>query len=416
MTAPFHTTFDTETCGGARTRPGEYRTPFQVDRDRIVNLPAFRRLQSKTQVFLPGEYDFYRTRLTHSLEVAQLGRSICQWLRVRTPEFRDNGGPDTDLVEAVCLAHDLGHPPFGHIGERALHELLRGHGGFEGNAQTLRLLTDLAYERPDGARGMKPTRALLDGVLKYKRLLREHPAVPDNHFLYDDQEPVRAFVLGGAAPADNVRSLECQIMDWADDAAYSLNDIVDGAGVGFISVERVEAWAERRATPLTSLEKSWMAELFHNLKAGSLEQAFARRTGEFVRACAVVPCDGPLAAVTQRHAWRLVIDPEAEAQTTFFKRLAVDLIFRSTQIQQIEFKGRHILRRLFEAIAETSGGRSPALGIVPVPVARRIAAAPDEAGRYRAIADYLAAMTDALALRMYKRLFDPDFRSLTELV
>jgi hypothetical protein len=155
-----------------RADAGDFRTAFQIDRDRVLHTPTFRRLQNKTQVFWSGEYDFYRTRLTHSLEVAQIGKSICHWLKSRAdgplaPDFFI----DPDLVEAICLSHDLGHPPFGHAGERTLNHLMRGYGGFEGNAQTLRLLTERIFSAKRS--GMDPTRAFLDGVLKYKTLWSE---------------------------------------------------------------------------------------------------------------------------------------------------------------------------------------------------------------------------------------------------
>ncbi|HZZ56592.1 MAG TPA: dNTP triphosphohydrolase, partial [Opitutaceae bacterium] len=193
----FYNDFDRETFGGPRKT--DYRNAFQIDRDRIIHAHAFRKLQSKTQVFLSGEYDFYRTRLTHSMEVAQIGRSICHYLRSLGRPLREDFFIDDDLVEAVCLAHDLGHPPFGHSGERSLQELMAGWGGFEGNAQTLHLLTETMYQDERGVRGMQPTRALLDGVLKYKMLYREFAQRPSQHFLYDAQETARAFVFGGAA-------------------------------------------------------------------------------------------------------------------------------------------------------------------------------------------------------------------------
>src|SRR5215207_8127265 len=125
----FYNAFDSESLGGGRKR--DYRTPFQMDRDRIIHAQAFRRLQSKTQVFLSGQYDFYRTRLTHSIEVAQIGRAICESLRQRSPLLDEHCFIDANLVEAACLAHDLGHPPFGHVGEKVLNELMRPYGGFE---------------------------------------------------------------------------------------------------------------------------------------------------------------------------------------------------------------------------------------------------------------------------------------------
>jgi len=253
MTNRFYGAFDTETLGGARK--SDYRSAFQIDRDRIIHAHAFRKLQSKTQVFLSGEHDVYRTRLTHSMEVAQIGRSICHFLRTLRGPLADDFHIDSDLVEAACLAHDLGHPPFGHSGERTLQELMGRWGGFEGNAQTLHLLTQTMYQDRSGVRGMQPTRALLDGVLKYKTLHRQFRSPPQNHFLYDTQRDALGFVFGGTAvprtlaPGERLnafKSVECQIMDWADDAAYSLNDIVDGVKTGFLTVDRIQAWADEK--------------------------------------------------------------------------------------------------------------------------------------------------------------------------
>jgi dGTPase len=180
----FYRAFDLETLDG--NREVDYRTPFQIDRDRILYTSAFRRLQNKTQVFLAGEYDFYRTRLTHSLEVAQIGRSICHYLANRGDFLEEDFFIDADLVESICLTHDLGHPPFGHAGERALNRLMRNFGGFEGNAQTLRMISQTIYSGRGRERGMNPTRAFMDGILKYKSLHRELDH-PENHFIYDEQ-------------------------------------------------------------------------------------------------------------------------------------------------------------------------------------------------------------------------------------
>jgi len=179
----FYTDFDLESLPGGN-RPEDYRTPFQIDRDRVIHSAAFRKLQSKTQVYLSGEYDFYRTRLTHSIEVAQIGRSICSYLNGNSKQLDPGFHIDSDLVEACCLSHDLGHPPFGHGGERTLHRLFADIQGFEGNAQTLRLITDTLYQSGGRRNGMSPTRAFLDGVLKYKASYSELDS-PRNHFIYD---------------------------------------------------------------------------------------------------------------------------------------------------------------------------------------------------------------------------------------
>ncbi|HSJ00871.1 MAG TPA: dNTP triphosphohydrolase, partial [Verrucomicrobium sp.] len=256
-----YSTFDTEHPKPRLTSGGDHRTPFQIDRDRILHSAALRRLQGKTQVFysfLGGEYDFYRTRLTHSLEVSQIGRSICDWLTSKGDPLGESEWVDADLVEAACLAHDLGHPPFGHTGERALHELMEPYGGFEGNAQTLRQLTVTLFA--ESRDGINPTRALLDAVLKYKTLHFEAQGAP-NHYLYDDQETYLDFVLGSQAfppeldpgkARNSFKSLECQIMDWADDTAYSINDLADAIQAGFITMLKLEAWASAKS--LTDVE------------------------------------------------------------------------------------------------------------------------------------------------------------------
>src|SRR5260370_31903703 len=146
-TNSFYSRFDEESYAPRTT--DQYRTPFQVDRDRVLYSYAFRRLQTKTQVFRPGEYDFYRTRLTHTIEVAQIGRSICSYLLRTSRSLNKSFFIDPDLVEAICLAHDIGHPPFGHAGERTLDKLMANYVGFEGNAQTLRLLTETIRCDPD---------------------------------------------------------------------------------------------------------------------------------------------------------------------------------------------------------------------------------------------------------------------------
>ena len=419
----FYTPFDQAEWGEARET--DYRTPFQVDRDRIIHSPWLRKLQSKTQVFLSGEYDFYRTRLTHSIEVAQIGRSLCQYLRFSSPLLSEDFHLDADLVEAVCLAHDLGHPPFGHAGERALHELMRPYGGFEGNPQTLRLLSGLFYEKKGNHFvGMHPTRALLDGIMKYKRLFGES-ADAEHHFLYDEQVAERTFVLGDVAlepgPAgkawNGLKSIECQVMDWADDTAYCLNDLIDGRKAGFLSREGVERWAE--GSSLDGEQEQWLTRLIDKMQHGSLESYFGWKTGEFIKACSLVSDGaGEGRPPGNRHTFRLVIDPAVRREADLYKKLAFELIFRSPQLQQIEFKGTFMLQRLFTALWEhyQPGGVRRPLDFLPPSAGARLRAAPDERTRARIVADILSGLTDSAAIRMYKRLFDPDFASINDLV
>ncbi len=405
----------------------EHRSAFQIDRDRVVFSFAFRRLQSKTQVFQSGEYDFYRTRLTHSLEVARIARSLCELLRKASEyPFDEEAGIDSDLVEAIGLSHDLGHPPFGHIGERRLNELMEPWGGFEGNAQTARILTDLIWENRLGPAGMAPTRAFLDGVLKYKALHRECVATeqraPENHFLYDAQEPLRRFIayespaLDGLAPdaLNRLRSIECQIMDWADDTAYCLHDLVDGWRAGFITERSVDRWAEGKtsAEGLDGVVK-WLIKA---LKEDRLERSVAGKVGDFIRTCRLVPQESPLAHLTARHAWHLQVEPDLKREAGWFKLLAHDLIFRSTALQQLEFKGGYILQQLFEAILEQYlRPRARSLRLLPEAAERSLKGVEGEPARARLICDFLAGCTDAYAIRLHQRLFRPDYGSITDL-
>jgi dGTPase len=421
MTNRFYGAFDSETYDAERKT--DYRNAFQIDRDRIIHAQAFRKLQSKTQVFLSGEYDFYRTRLTHSMEVAQIGRSICLFLKTHKGPLSDDFFIDGDLVEAVCLAHDLGHPPFGHSGERTLQELMVGWGGFEGNAQTLHLLLETMYQERTGVRGMQPTRALLDGVLKYKTLFGQFRKPPQNHFLYDTQAGVLGFVFGGAAvpkalsPGDKLnafKSVECQIMDWADDAAYSLNDIVDGVKTGFLTIDRLEAWAESKA--LDPLGLRLLDELLGAIRAERLEGIVSGKIGSFITSCRLRERDNFMAKRTNRYRFELVVSPESERQALFYKGLANDIIFESPQLQQMEHKARKVLFDLWDSCWRNYVEPGPrVVRILPPAVGRLVDQAKGKRAKARQICDWLAGLTDGMIVRTYRRLFDPEFGSIRDL-
>jgi dGTPase len=346
----------------------------------------------------------------------------------------------------VCLAHDLGHPPFGHSGERTLQELMREHGGFEGNAQTLRLLGETIFESETGMRGMQPTRALLDGVLKYKKLYREFGAEkPANHFLYDSQASQRAFVFDGKKiPAalhagealNKFKSIECQIMDWSDDVAYSLNDIVDGVKAGFLTIERIEAWAakteaagywEAKNDPLKLSAKTregFVKKLVDAIRGDRLERMFAAKIGDFLRACHLRERRNFMSAQTNRYRFELVVNPAAIAESVFYKKMANDIIFESPQLQQIEFKARRVLFTLWDAAWENYAEVEPAsagargrriIKILPVRVANQMGAARTNEERARCICDWLAGLTDGMIVRTYRRLVDPEFGSIRDL-
>lgn len=424
----FYGQFDCEHLPGKRPE-NDHRSPFQIDRDRVLFSSAFRQLQSKTQVFQSGEYDFYRTRLTHTIEVARISRSIAEYLNQTSDRLRDGFSIDPDLVEAVGLAHDLGHPPFGHIGERKLNQLMRAHGGFEGNAQTLRIITRLIYARPSRHSGMKPTRAFLDGILKYKALHREvraalpnSEAFPDNHFLYDDQEDLRAFVFpdvdfSGISPDDcnELKSIECQIMDWADDTAYSLHDIVDGIKARFITPDSLREWSEAQGD-LSSFQTKTLDDLINEIRTGGYEPRTSLRIGQFIQACKILPRESLFSHLSNRHSYQLQVDPKVREVCALHKRIALDLIFKSSQLQQIEFKGGYLLGKLFSALVTHSlGSEERPLQLLPEPTATWMRQESNPQARYRIICDHLSSLTDGQAIRAYKRLFHPDFGTLMDL-
>ena len=427
MQNKFYSSFDLERFPENTAQKDDYRSAFQIERDRIIFSYPFRRLQSKTQVFQSGEYDFYRTRLTHSIEVAKVGRSICEYLLHSSDLLEADYHIDADLTEAICLAHDLGHPPFGHIGERKLNDLMAEQGGFEGNGQTLRILTELIYERPGRTKGIAPTRAFLDGVMKYKATqsewISETGKAPKHHFIYDQQAYWRDQVFGGATVPKEMKSpkalnafksIECQIMDWADDTAYSLHDIVDGIHARYISASSLSEWASEQT--LNAEQTALIDTLCQKIKTNSYEPYFGSRVGTFVHACTLRLRDGFLSEQTHRHAFDLEIDPAVKAESALYKSIALDLIFKSTQLQQIEFKGGYILERLFSALCEHCvEPESKGLNLLPAPVQELLNHEADTAGRYRRLCDYTAGLTDGLAVRTYKRLYDADFGSIADL-
>jgi dGTPase len=425
----FYGDFDTERRSGA-SDGSDYRTAFQIDRDRVLHTPTFRRMQNKTQVFWSGEYDFYRTRLTHSLEVAQIGKSISYWLKSHSEgPLRDDFFIDPDLVEAICLSHDLGHPPFGHAGERTLNHLMRGYGGFEGNAQTLRLLTERIFSAKRC--GMDPTRAFVDGILKYKSLWTQLTAAkgfaPENHFIYDPQLADLDWAMGGndfptdlppGAARDKFKSIECQLMDWADDTAYSLNDLSDSARAGFLNIEKIEAWAEKQGEPTG--EATPLGDLMKAIRQKRVDPFVGKRIGKYIQSTRLETNVNFLSALSHRYGYRLAIDQSVKAESEVFKRLAFDVVFLSTQLKQLEHKGSRMLRQLWEVLGERYISQQKIDGqdfqLLPADTAAEIAAAPDEAARARLVCDFLAGMTDGYAARTYKRLFSPDFGSIGDLI
>jgi dGTPase len=389
-------------------RAEDYRSVFHQDRDRIMFSPAFRRLQTKTQVFQAGEYDFYRTRLTHSLEVSQIAQSLAIWLRKNHPDVT----VELHLLEAICLAHDIGHPPFGHAGERLLQRLMANYGGFEGNAQTLRILTRTIYDRAGGRCGMSPTRALLDGVLKYKRLYRDRCG-DTHHFIYDDQAAILDFCFGRHDLGNDFKSLECQIMDLADDIAYSCFDIVDGCKARFITPDELEVRAARSEN---EVERLHLAQMRDWMSHGKLQPMMNRQVGELIQSASLTRTENFMSPKTQRHAYCLVTTPEARMKIKVQKSISKEFVYGSRLLQQTEYKGGAMLEKLMQAFLDNYLASAKPVALVPGDVHRSVLAVDEKAMKARLLCDYVSGMTDGYALRIYKRLFAPDYGSITELI
>jgi dGTPase len=394
-----------KSCFPTARGTNDHRSPFAVDRDRVVHSRAFRRLQAKTQVFSTGEYDFYRTRLTHSVEVGQIGRSIGTFL---AHSFPDAPKVDLDLLEAACLSHDLGNPPFGHSGERTLHGCMVEYGGFEGNAQTLRLLTRRIFTEEEGRRGMKPTRALMDAVCKYKEFW--NPGV-ENHFLYDDQRDCTEFIHKGLDVKE--QSIECQIMDWSDDIANGYADINDGVKARLINVLALKQWAVSQS--LDSQDGADVEKLIDSIEKGDTERFRARSIGECITATSVVERTGPLASQTQRYSHGLEVQPEIKKRCKLMKSIAMGIVIQSALVQQLEMKTHRMLKDLFTLLLDNYDGGSPK-SLLPREAHIEVTFAPDKPGKARFICDHISGMSDDFAVRTYRRLYDPLFGSIGDFI
>ena len=348
------------------------RTEYQRDRDRIVHSTAFRRLVYKTQVFINHEGDLFRTRLTHSLEVAQLGRAIARTL-----------GVNEDLVEAIALAHDLGHTPFGHAGQDALHECMRDHGGFEHNLQSLRVVDQLEqrYPRFDGLNLCLETR---EGVLK-----RCSPRVAQ---ALDAAEPggvARRFINRQQA------SLEAQLVNLADEIAYNAHDIDDGVRSGLLDMAQLQDVAmfmrHRDAAlaaypELATLPRRLLAETLRRIVADQVQDVVAttRRALEH---------HAPPSADAVRDLPPLVgLSQAMREQATHLKRFLFDALYRHPQVMRTTERARLVVQSLFAAYAAS-----------PSEMPSEQAAAFSQQG-LRVVSDYIAGMTDRFAGSEFARL------------
>jgi dGTPase len=358
-----------------------YRSEYQRDRDRIVHSTAFRRLVYKTQVFVNHEGDLYRTRLTHSLEVAQIARTIAHTLNL-----------NEDLSEAICLAHDLGHTPFGHAGQDALNECMQEFGGFEHNLQSLRVV-DVLEEHYADFDGLNLTFECREGILK--------------HCSYNNA--VQLGDVGERFVNRQQPSLEAQLANFADEIAYNNHDVEDGIRAGLITVEQLldvplfatfhaEVLARYPALSGRRLVYEIVRRMINHLVTDLIESSEARLQESGVRSIAEVRTNaGPLIGFS-----------DATRESNYSLKLFLrEELYKHYKVRRMTAKARRIVRELFDAFIN-----DPTL--MPdehKDTGRRLESLLGPAGRARAVADYIAGMTDRYAILEYSRLFDPNERT-----
>ena len=381
--APF-ATLPWQTRGRLHDEPSSpSRSPFQRDRDRIIHSTAFRRLKHKTQVFVYHEGDHYRTRLTHSLEVAQIARTICRVLRL-----------DEDLGEAVALAHDLGHTPFGHAGEEALHAAMKDHGGFDHNAQTLRILTKLE-ERYAEFNGLNLTWETLEGAVKHNgpllkegRTLSQLPAAIVEYCQDHDLE-----LDGHAGP-------EAQVAALSDDIAYNNHDIDDGLRAGLFEI------ADLRDLPLVGEMFSIVSQKYPGIDQGRLIHEAVRRVINAMVEDVLIETrrrlkDAALGSVADIRALGRPVVAFSEhmaATDRTVKAFLYKRMYEHWRLNRSHSKARRVVADLFGLLfAEPN--------CLPSPWRERAELAGPHA-RARLVADYIAGMTDRFALDEHRRLFE----------
>ena len=391
------------------------RTEFARDRARVTHSSALRRLGAKTQVLQPGTNDFARTRLTHSLEVAQVGREMAV-------EF----GIDPDIVDTACLAHDLGHPPFGHNGEKGLNEWAKDFGGFEGNAQTLRLLTRIeqkVYSKDGVAFGLNLTRASLDASCKYP-WTREF-AVQDSGAdrsikfgVYEDDVPVFEWLRIGAK--DRVKCFEAQIMDFSDDVAYSVHDFEDAVVEGFIKLEELKGSAQEEAIVKeigrwngNNISSDELAAALDRLQsnqywlnsynktpreAGQLKNLTSSVIGSFVSRTTEATFQANADSLFARYAGDVVVPIEVEAEIAIFKGLASYFLMSLDERVGYYEDQRTLLKELADVLLASNGEYLDGYSLEAWNKAK------SDTEKHRVVVDQIAVLTDAAALKMHEAL------------
>jgi dGTPase len=375
--------------------PSKTRSPFRRDCDRVIHSTAFRRLKHKTQVFVFHEGDHYRTRLTHSLEVAQIARALARQL-----------GLDEDLTETLALAHDLGHPPFGHAGERALDKCLKAHGGFDHNAQALRVVTALEHRYPEFD-GLNLTWESLEGIVKHNGPLTERSGAAAGHYR-ESGIPVGISDYNAKHDLElwSYASLEAQVAAFADDIAYDAHDIDDGLRAGLFEVD------DLKVMPLTAeivadIDKHYPglddirrgAELVRELISHFISAVFSEASRRLDAAKPQFPQD-----VRHHHAPLVAFPPAVAEEEGAIKAFLKVRMYRAERVMRVMRDAEQIVFDLFARYQRSPGDLPPEW----VEGHQR----ESESERARRIGNFIAGMTDRFALIEHQRLFDstPDLR------
>lgn len=418
-----------------QSRDGDHRSPYQRDKARVLHSAAFRRLQAKTQVLGVGLSDFYRTRLTHSLEAAQIGTGIAAQLQGKYPTLTDEIGLDPHLIETLCLAHDIGHPPFGHGGEIALNYMMHDAGGFEGNGQTFRIVTQL--EPYTASCGMNLSRRSILGLIKYPNFLdtltntaiiadkqpglrqvkadKWHP--PKGLFRCDEalfdwviaplsKEDKARFVeaksISGKHSKTQYKSFDCSIMELADDIAYGIHDLEDAIVMGMIN--RLD-FVEGLLSPLEQIDVPGLSGLLQGMDKKLFSSEHHERKNVigalvncFITAITIVS-QGKFSSPLLEYQASL---PAAHQQALeLFKQFVYFKVIRKPEVQLLEYKGQQVVMELFEAFS------SDPSRLLPENTRKRWRIAEESHNGPRVIADYISGMTDEFASRLYSNMFVP---------
>ncbi len=350
-----------------------YRSLFQRDRDRIVHARAFRRLEYKTQVFVNHEGDHYRTRLTHSIEVSQIGRTVARAL-----------GLNEDLVESLALSHDLGHTPFGHLGEDVLDEFMKDHGGFDHNRQTLRIVEHLEERYPEFP-GLNLTWEVREGIAKHSGPIDVAAAPEFAEFAPDLQAP-----------------LEAQLIDLVDEIAYNHHDIDDGLSSGLLDAGALAREVPVFGEPFEQALRRWPETDPRRVRTAALRGLIDELVTDLIDTTASATASQGIASLGDvRVAGRPLagLSPAVSARNRALKAYLNEHLYRHHRIERMKDKASRVLRALCERYLE-----NPRL--LPDDARHRV----ESEGVHRAIADYVAGMTDRYAGEEYRRLFDPTLR------